>query len=510
LTFVPGGAQVTYASLGSEQWKNQTASSSQPLLSIDRVVTEAHGEPGSSDKATRFQTFSSFHSLPAIQPYVNRPEFQRAVHGNIVDKTDFDFYRANPNALRIINKPVDVVSLGEALSRANAYRNTLSVKAAGFDAEIEATYLDPTTGMILDGTTPGGAPTVHLSAALWTGIYVGSQAYRFEVTGSTQAKANVAKSLDGMLKLQEITGDWSQFARAIRPATGVVSGGWHAGTGAFANLEWLEGGNNDMLKGLYIAYFMGHRVLCTNGQTQYASLCSRIRTNAKHLADDYSVSTGSDEVDSPWLVVAVTDNALTKYEYQGKLESAWAAQKYVLSNNIPTYDNGIADWSGLNLSYVSALYRVLFAEVYDAGGDARSRTKAIVSDTWSNFKNTRLPLWHELYSAYVANPQPFAMDDFRWRMREFPFPKPDHVVDHRIRPDYVMSPYPSLPWKNDWTTTDRSQTLNTFPLFEDALDIYRFRLGLTYQGDSRAHSPAAEYLIAYWFARKHNLISATE
>lgn len=61
------------------------------------------------------------------------------------------------------------------------------------------------------------------------------------------------------------------------------------------------------------------------------------------------------------------------------------------------------------------------------------------------------------------------------------------------------------------TTTDRSQGLDSVPLFEEALDIYRFRMEMKYQGDSTAaRPPAPEYLIAYWFGRKYAAITAAE
>jgi hypothetical protein len=121
-----------------------------------------------------------------------------------------------------------------------------------------------------------------------------------------------------------------------------------------------------------------------------------------------------------------------------------------------------------------------------------------------------LPLWNLLQGAFGATKDPAAIDDALWRLREMPFPKPTHVVDHRVSPEFCMSPHPSLPWKNDWTTTDRTQSLRSYPLFEDAMDLYRFRTEMKYDGSSLARPPAPEYLMAYWFGRKFGLIKATD
>jgi len=495
---------------GEEAWESREPSGAEPIVSFARTVQVGHDPPASATKTGLFATYGSFHQLPVVQPYVGRPEFQAAVHGHIVDKTDFAFYRANKNALRVVNKSIDAISLGETLNRANAYRMTLAEKAAGFDAEIETEFTQPQTGMLLDAAPPGQSKQVHFSAALWTGIYMASQVYRFQATGEPKAKANVVRALDGLLKLQEVTGDWKVFARAIRPATGSATGGWHPGAGALASLEWLEGGNNDMMKGLYIAYVLGHGMLCK--APGHEALCARIRANAKHLSDDVNVDRGSDDLDSSWLTAVVTNDVVTKISYQAKAEAAWVPTKPVVENNTLLYEQGTADWSGLNLGFVSGLFHVLLAGEYDVGGSSKATFTKIIDDSWAGLRRQRLPLWNLLEGAYGATGlDAAAKEDTLWRMREFPFPKPTIKVDLRIRPDYCMSPYPSLPWKNDWTTTDRTQALRSVPLFEEALDIYRFRTEMRYAGDTRtARPPAPEYLVAYWFARKHGLLAATD
>jgi hypothetical protein len=152
------------------------------------------------------------------------------------------------------------------------------------------------------------------------------------------------------------------------------------------------------------------------------------------------------------------------------------------------------------------------AEQLDVGGNGKATFQKIIEDTWTNLKLQRLPLWNLLHAAFGTSGRDAASeDDALWRLRELPFPKATIKVDHRIRPSFCLSPYPSLPWKNDWTTTDRSQALRSVPLFEEALDIYRFRLEMKYVGDSSAaRPPAPEYLIAYWFGRKVGVIKATD
>ena len=77
----------------------------------------------------------------------------------------------------------------------------------------------------------------------------------------------------------------------------------------------------------------------------------------------------------------------------------------------------------------------------------------------------------------------------------------------------VYSPLPTIAWKNDWTTTDRTASLHGYPLFEMGLDVCRWRVSpFGYARDlSAVEVPAgADYLHAYWLARWLGLIDAAE
>ena len=97
-------------------------------------------------------------------------------------------------------------------------------------------------------------------------------------------------------------------------------------------------------------------------------------------------------------------------------------------------------------------------------------------------------------------------------MREFQVPKRNLTYDHRLDPDFCLSPYPSLPWKGDWTTNDRSEGLYSYPLFERNMDqSFQWKSGpMDYRGWA---SPVAggysDYLFAYWFARHFGVIDAS-
>ena len=100
-----------------------------------------------------------------------------------------------------------------------------------------------------------------------------------------------------------------------------------------------------------------------------------------------------------------------------------------------------------------------------------------------------------------------------WRLRELPAPKPRLAIDHRIRSDFVMSPFPSAPWKFDWEDNDRTQSQRMMPLFEaSAYTVYAWKHSpLEYKASSVAVDyPGADFLFAYWLGRSLDLFTAAD
>jgi hypothetical protein len=100
-------------------------------------------------------------------------------------------------------------------------------------------------------------------------------------------------------------------------------------------------------------------------------------------------------------------------------------------------------------------------------------------------------------------------------LTDFPYPKTtgDNDVDYTVSADFSLSPYPSDPWKFDWTTNPgRTQALYAEPLFYRAGDInYWSRSPLTLGGNgSSLLDPGQDYLICYWLARQVNAIGAND
>src|SRR5207237_5786850 len=130
-TLSGGIVQATWAD-AHETWTNQRPSGASPIFSVDRRNLPAHDPPSGDQRRALFAAFASFQALPAVQPYVARADFQAAIHQAVADTTDFGFYRGHPDALRVMGKPIDPISLLEARLRADAFRFPLAEKARRF------------------------------------------------------------------------------------------------------------------------------------------------------------------------------------------------------------------------------------------------------------------------------------------------------------------------------------------------------------------------------------------
>ena len=529
-TFSFGVGQLTGTITGAgvslaDTWKAQKPLGAAPIFEDKRSLVPAHSPPSATEKQTNFSLYSNYHTLDVIKPYVPRPEFQAAVHGHVIDKTDLDFYRANKKALRVVDKVVDEISLGETLARADAFRHTMKEKAELYDKAAEERFIDPEIGMIPHGGAPGAGYSGQVESfdgALWTAVYLAGQVFRFQVTGEPKAKANVVLTLDALLKLQEMTGDWKQFARTLRKATGSPQPPWYAGTGANANLEWLAGGNNDMIKGLFYGYLMGWELLCEGGKTGHEALCARVRTNAKHLADDVQLggsnapaSAWTNKLPAAWLYAVVTDNSGDALSYKTTAEGYWLIGKPALAATPVTYTQGIVDWSGTHLTSIGDMIQVFLAKRMDLGGNAVDAMRSHIDASHKNLEKQRFPTWHLLKAAFGSGAgatSPFIKDALS-RMEEAQYPKVSFTIDRSLNPEFCMSPYPSLPWKGDWMNypaSDRTQGLNSHPLFEGSPDVMYWKVGNGYRSGEGYEAPGGDYLHLYWLARKYGLIGPND
>ena len=454
----------------------------EPLWRSGRFLRETHAEPPPLLKRVLFDLFRSYHALPAVQPFVRDSRFQRAVHVQVVERTDFDFYRANPERLRVVNKVVDAISLAETEVRANAFRTSLAEKAAIYQEGLTHRLVGP-HGMVVRSLSASGEEAPDGDSALWTGVYTYMQALRFKATGDAEALDNLRRSLAAILTLMDITGDPRTFARTLRLTGPLLTGNWRRGTGEFRQLDWLAGGNNDMAKGLLLGMIAGWEVLPAGDPLraeipQHAmallELCQFQRERPAECGpEDTDVDLPSVNPGAAELLAGITNNVRSLIV----AGLAWFRQPSLLlyadRGAGPFYRFGISDWSGNHLTLAATVaIQWLLGHTGDVALTARWIRAS--GEAWKVLRRLEHPLHAALAAGLRALEDPAdhaeATEQAIWGLRFFPVPKHPYPVDHRIRADFVLSPYPAVPWKLDWLTNPgRQQSLVAYGILEHAV-----------------------------------------
>ena len=166
---------------------------------------------------------------------------------------------------------------------------TLEEKARFFEARIDERHVRH--GMVADSALrePGDLSTSTKVSSdndgLWTSIYLGAQAYRFAVTGEPDARAKAKRSMELLMRLEEITGIPGFPARSFVAKTEPVpaDGQWHSTSDG----EWLWKGDtsSDELVGHYYGYALFYDLVASADEKRHIqAVVSRI---TDHLLDHH-------------------------------------------------------------------------------------------------------------------------------------------------------------------------------------------------------------------------------
>jgi hypothetical protein len=507
---IPVGTTLsgTFSNGAAETW-TYSGAPAPPAPLVDRRSVALHSvDP--TIRQTSFALYASYFALPEVAPYASRPEFQAAQHFVPVDHTAKSFYQLRgPRAVVLVDKKADAIATLEETHRADAFSYKLYEKANRFDSDMKALHVLP-CGMIAAVDTASGQRFVSGDGALHQGVWAVSQAFRFQVTGDPDALANLKTAVSALCILVEISPNKAEFARAIQD--GKAPAGWQDGAGAFANVAWLPGGNNDMLHGIECGFFAADRALPASDP-----LRARIGACAASLLQNVSIArSGTHEVFLSGVAWRTTHDPAWQARYQSALTGLanLAKQQWIALGDGIFQVQGVTDWSGHHLGEVDMIGLRLL------GGAAPSAAE----QTWRDAANrgaraafTSMATAREGLLAVLAAAAgaPGARDVAKDVLEEIPYPKPtaDFEVDRRVAAEFCMSPYPANPWYVDWLTNPgREQAIEGLPHFHrGTADNYWNEGTLDFRGfGSIVRFPGQDYLLAYWLARANGLIGPND
>ena len=500
--------KVSFATAGlSETWVH-SGSGAPPLFpATDFTLEPLHPPPTAGEHNLLFNFFAKYQTLNYVAPYATRADFQGGVHQIPIDHSCRDYYRTNgPGSVVVLDGVVDDISVLEETWRADAFGHLLHEKAEGFDTDMETNHLDP-TGMI--GDLNGPAPYVFAPSgdgALHLGCWVASQVYRYQVTGDAQALANVEKGLGACLMLVDISPDKTQFARAVQ-TTATAPSGWNMGTGPYAGIAWLPGGNNDMLHGIEYAFLLAEQVLPAGHP-----LRAQLATQSLSLVNNVSIAqSGSHQFILLEVAARTSNDPTVQARYASALQGDLQDQVWFAAGNGIFDVQGIADWSGHHLGAVTFCALRVLGGISPSSDEQNWRNIAQkgANAAFAVIRPAREGLLDAIASAEgVAG----SGDDTKDILAEIPFPKPtgDADIERDVSDTYSVSPYPSDPWKNDWMSNPgRVQALTGVPMFYRGGDENYWARGCLLTGGTvNAQIPTSQdYLHVYWLGRLSGAIA---
>lgn len=471
----------------------------------------------------------AFENDPLVKSYSHRREYQEENPYIIFDPTDYEFYQQNKLSLRVANKITDDISLTESLMRRNAYAPTYEEKAIGYDKSTQERHINAQGMYVSLNVDPNNNILNEASdgdSTLWTGMYVGSQAMRYLKTKNPEALANVRRSVKAMFLLMDITGNPQEFARTVETYTPhrQYDSTRRRGSGPYADIVWIEGGNNDMVKGITHSFLWASLVIPRTD----TEIWNQLREKSRRLislkvmdkkAQNRPVALG--------LAALINQDQELREEYLKSYRNLKVriTSGYDFTNSF--YWHGSADWSGINLGMVGSITNIMVADLLGAS-EIRDRLRERMIDEWVIYKPARRHL-HTLATYGFAYRHGTRGNTFRkesneqefqqrlahslWGLREIPYPRLVHgdiSVDHSLNPEWCLSPIPRLFWKavkNPEPPIEYFyQGMYDYPLFEqDAIDnnfIWK-SAAFNYRQNHRSGTEygGIDYLYAYWLAR---------
>ncbi len=458
-----------------------------------------------------------------VKKFKGKKEFEEGVQYALYDYTNFDFYQKKPETLRVVNHLISAASLEEENLRYVAYAPSLAEKAKRFDLEVPARDLDQFGLVAFPVFDKDGKLVDHnadYDSALWTGQYIASQFFRYQVTKEASALENIKRSAQALTMLVEISNDPKEFARALLPLSkkpDAANQGWVEGLGRFASIQYNCLGNNDMIRGIIMGLLFANEVL----PSSETALKSEIEKSIKQLAEQSRVvkSKATHRLTAYGAAFLITGEEKYRKAYEdlaSQFDNGLATQVH-----FPKDIGGISDWSGNNLGIAQDVLRTYIAHRMNS----KDATVALHSSylDWKDIQNYR-------YAPYVfflkgENSSLNPIDDEKFReavfiLHEFPGEKPIGAfrIDHSISEDFILSPLPSQPWK--FIDKNRPialgyQSLVSYPLFQSAAltshwawreSPFSFRAD---QDGSQGYS-GADYLFAYWMGRYYTVLSDSD
>jgi hypothetical protein len=403
-------------------------------------------------------------------------------------------------------------------SRIEYRPTTLEQKAAYFEKRLQERH--DRDGFIgsTELTTPGDLATSrkfpHDNDGLWTAIYVGAQAFRYAATKDPEAKARARRSMEAMMRLEQVSGISGFPARAmIRRGEFRHPGGvWHASNdGAH---EWKADTSSDELVGHFYAYAVYYDFVAEEAEKPaLRAAVDRIMTHLLeheyNLVDwtgrpttwaryhpDYVKNQPDELALNSMLLLShllVAHHMTGQQRFRDEYHKLIREHRYHINTTHYLDTRQELNYSDEEMAMLG--YYPLFR--YEKDPELRRVYRQGLEQWWANIQREKNPLWIYIYNFCTA--QRARLDEAEWTLTRIPMDLVTWTVTNSHRADIQWEPDP------DRFGARQAKTLlppDERPVMKWNANPFRVDGG----NGGRGEDDGAFYLLPYWMGRYHGYL----
>ncbi len=385
--------------------------------------------------------------------------------------------------------------------------------------------------MKIPGDLTSGSMTDSDNDGLWTSMSLGSQVYRYAVTGSAEALENIRQSFDAMERLHNINPVKGFPSRSFERVGFKVNDRdrWHEVEGGI--WDWKGTTSSDEAIGHYFVFTLIIELVDDADLKQRA--IKLIDSMTQHLIDNDLYFVDVDGKPTKWgrwnpdyvnsFPENVGDRKLnssniiaflqTGYHYTGKeiyKKKAYELMvKYGYLDNLlrPMAEIGkVTDgdkhamdlssaWNHSDDEMYFLSYPYLYTYAFD--NDLRLKYKEAIRDHWETERPEKDALWNFCYA--ITGADEFDLEESAWFLREYPLDLIDWTVKNSGRKDIEL-----LPENFRHQTTKELLPPDEKPVYKHNTNMFRIDGG---SNGGREYSAGDIYLLPYWMGRYLGVIS---
>ena len=413
------------------------------------------------------------------------------------------------------------VRTAAGVSRIELQPMTLAAKASHFEERIAARHdrLGFVSSSHLD--RPGDLGSNRLDPSdndgLWTAMYAAAECYRYAVTKSPDSLARASRSINAVLKLEEVTGRPGYPARSyIRKGDWRSPGGtWH--WTADGEIEWKADTSSDEIVGHFYLFALAHDLLPD------PALKARVRSTAARIMDhilahglnltdihgqptywgrwskDY-FATPRGRGDTPLNTLELLSFLLVTHHLTGDVRYLAEYSRLIdkegyltLATQLPALREEI-NYSDEELAMLP--FYLVFR--YEKDPRRLAQYRQALEAWWTNIKRERNPLWMFIYqTAWPGRRIDFAQAAFT--LYRIPMDLITWRVDNSWRTD--------IEWSTQSDRFGRREALTWIPPDERPIMKWNNNPFVVSGGNGGAsEDDGAFFLLPYWMGRYHRFL----